>query len=255
MLPNPPQRFAGRVESYRRFRPRYPAEIANLLRRECGLRDESVVVDVAAGTGLLTEICLAAGLRIIAIEPNSEMRAVCAELERSYPKLRCAAGTAEDTGLPAHSAELITVAQAMHWFNLERARSEFQRVLKSGGWCAVVYNNRRVGGDPFHDAYEELLLEFGTDYLSVQQQHVSDERLSKFFAPAEMKRAVFANSQALTLEGFEGRVFSSSYIPRPGHANYPRMQAELQRLFDRHQENGLVTIRYDCVVSYGKLGA
>jgi ubiquinone/menaquinone biosynthesis C-methylase UbiE len=255
MLPNAPGRFAGRVESYRRFRPRYPAEIVESLRRDCELCEDASVVDVAAGTGLLTEIFLAAGFQVTAVEPNAEMRAACAELEGSYPRLRCVSGTAENTALPVNSAHLITVAQAMHWFDLERARNEFQRVLKPGGWCAIVYNNRRMGGDSFHEAYEKVLCEFGIDYVSVQQQHVGDERLAKFFAPAEMKRAVFTNSQALTLEGFEGRLLSSSYIPRPGEEIFPEMQAELKRIFDQYQQRGEVTIRYDCVVSYGRLGS
>lgn len=174
MLPNPPERFTGRVESYRRYRPRYPAALVEGLRRECGLRSDAAVVDVAAGTGLLTEVLLAAGFRVTAVEPNPEMREACTELELYSTKLRCVAGTAEDTGLAERSADLITVAQAMHWFDLERARAEFKRILKPEGWCAVIYNHRRMGGDAFHDAYEEFLRKFGVDYVSVQQQHVGN---------------------------------------------------------------------------------
>lgn len=254
MLPNPPERFTGRVESYRRFRPRYPAQIVELLRQECGLRSDAVIVDVAAGTGLLTEVFLAAGFQVTAVEPNAEMRAACSELEQSSTKLRCIAGTAEDTGLPRQSADLITVAQAMHWFDLERARAEFKRILKPDGWCAVIYNHRQMGGDAFHDAYEELLRKFGVDYASVQQQHVDKARLAGFFAPAEMKRATFANSQTLTREGFEGRIFSSSYIPRPGQERFDAMQAEIGRIFEEHQTKSQVTMGYECEVCYGQLG-
>lgn len=255
MLPNPPERFTGRVESYRLGRPRYPDEVVDLLRRECELHDDAMVVDIAAGTGLLSEIFLAAGFAVTAVEPNAEMRAACSELGRNYPNLRCVAGTAENTGLEEQSADLITVAQAMHWFDLERTRVEFARILKPGGCCAVVYNNRHPGGDAFHDAFEKFLPKFGIDYESVKKQHVSRERLEKFFAPAVMKCAVFANSQALTQEAFEGRVLSSSYMPRPGHERHDEMNAELQRLFDEHQSGGAVTIGYDCVVCYGRLGA
>lgn len=253
MLPNPPERFTGRVESYRRYRPRYPAEIAGLLRRDCGLQDGAAVVDVAAGTGLLSEIFLAAGFVVTAVEPNAEMRAACSELKRSYPELRVLEGTAEETGLAGSAADLITVAQAMHWFDLERTRREFARILKPGGYCAVIYNNRHAGGDAFHEACERFLLKFGVDYESVKKQHVGRKRLAQFFAPAEMKCAVFANSQALTREGFEGRILSSSYIPRPGDRRFGEMQAELQKLFEEHESGGLVTIRHECVVCYGRL--
>lgn len=254
MLANPPERFSGRVESYRRYRPRYPAEIVDVLIRECGLSQNAAVVDVAAGTGLLSEIFLAAGFDVTAIEPNAEMRAACVELRQSYPKLQCIPGTAEETGLPSRSADGITVAQAMHWFDLERTGAEFRRVLKPGGWCAVIYNHRRMGGDAFHDAYEELLRKFGVDYVSVQQQHVGHERLAEYFTPGEMKRRTFSNSQKLTREGFEGRIVSSSYVPRPGQVRFGEMRANIERIFDTHQSGGSVTLEYECEMCYGQLG-
>ncbi|HEV2325357.1 MAG TPA: class I SAM-dependent methyltransferase [Terracidiphilus sp.] len=253
LLPNPAERFTGRVESYRVGRPRYPAEIVELLRRECRLREGAAVVDVAAGTGLLAEVFLAAGFVVTAVEPNAEMRAACSELSRSFPRIRCIDGRAEDTGLAEGSADLVTVGQAMHWFDLERTRAEFARILKRGGCCAVIYNNRRMIGDAFATAYERFLLEFSVDYEPVKKQHVGKKRLEHFFAPAKMNCAVFANSQALTRERFEGRVFSSSYIPRPGHERFGAMQAEMQKLFDTYESGGAVTIEYDCVVCYGRL--
>ena len=252
MLPNPSGRFTGRVESYRQYRPRYPAGLVDLLRSECGLSSDAAVVDVAAGTGLLTEIFLAAGCTVTAIEPNAEMRSACSELQQTYPAFRCVDGTAEDTGLPDRSAHLITVAQAMHWFDLERTHAEFARILEPGGWCAVIYNNRHESGDAFHDACEQFLLEFGIDYSLVKRQHMGRKRLAQFFAPAPMKYAVFPNSQALTQEGFEGRILSSSYIPRPGHERFRQMHSELRRLFEKHQSGGIVTVEYDCAVCYGQ---
>ncbi len=253
MLPDPPERFTGRVESYRQYRPRYPAEIAELLERKCGLSRDSRLVDVAAGTGLLTEVLLGAGFQVTAVEPNAEMRAACSELEASYPALRCVAGKAEDTGLPDSSADLITVAQAMHWFDLERTRAEFVRILKAGGWCAVIYNHRHTSCNAFHSAYGRLLEEFGIDYSSVQRQHMNQERMAEFFAPAEMRCATFPNSQALGLEALEGRIRSSSYIPRPGHERFGEMQAEIRRLFEENESGGVVTIKYECAVCYGQI--
>lgn len=253
MLTNPAERFTGRVESYRRYRPGYPAETVDVLRRECGLGNNAAVVDVAAGTGLLTEIFLAAGFAVTAVEPNAEMRAACAELTAEYPTLRIVEGTAEATGLAEGSADLITVAQAMHWFDLERTRAEFARVLRPGGWCAVIYNDRKMGGDPFHDGYELLLQEHGVDYMSVKQQHVGRKRLAEFFAPQAMRTAVFPNAQELTREGLEGRVLSSSYIPQPGHPRFAEAMAATERLFAENEREGAVRMEYECVVGYGRL--
>lgn len=268
MLPNPTNRFTGRVESYRRYRPGYPPAIVDLLRRECRLSPNATIADVAAGTGLLTEIFLAAGFTVTAIEPNDEMRAACAELEGTYPDLRCVAGSAESTGLPDHSIDLITVAQAMHWFDLGRTRAEFARILRlselarrgprqerRGGWCAVLYNNRRLSGDAFHDAYEQFLLDYGIDYKAVKEQHVGRKRLAQFFAPSPMKCESLINAQPLTLDALKGRVLSSSYIPQPGHLRFPDMQAALEKLFADHAQNGAVTMIHDCMICWGELTA
>jgi hypothetical protein len=163
-------------------------------------------------------------------------------------------GTAEATGLPSHSFDLITVGQALHWFDLSRARTEFVRILRRGGWCAVVYNERRLSGDGFHDEYEKLLREFGIDYVTVQRQHLTPERIRGFFVPAEMRHAVFPNVQLLTLKGLEGRVVSSSYMPKAGHARYAAMRVGIADLFEKFQENGRVRLEYECAVYYGRLG-
>jgi ubiquinone/menaquinone biosynthesis C-methylase UbiE len=253
VISNPTERFSGRVESYRRSRPGYPAEVVETLQRECGLQSDAEVADIAAGTGLLTEVLLAAGFAVTAVEPNAEMRGACATLQAQYPKLRCVAGTAEATGLPDASVDLITVAQAMHWFDLERAKAEFARVLKPGGWCAVLYNNRRLTGDAFHDEYEALLREFGVDYMAVKGQHMGRKRLAAFFAPEPMSCASFENAQSFDYAGLEGRILSSSYMPQPGQARFEAMQEAARRLFAETQRDGQVTMVHDCVVCFARL--
>ena len=246
-------RFTTRVESYRKFRPGYPAAVVDLLARECALSAEDTVADVAAGTGILTEPFLAAGYPVVAVEPNAAMREACAALEATYPKLRCIEGSAEETGLADDSAALITVAQAMHWFDLERTRREFVRVLKPGGCCAVIYNHRRMEGDAFHDGYEQILREFGSDYAAVQGKHLGPETIAGFFAPSPMQSASFANYQDFTLEGLMGRVLSSSYMPQPGDERYSEMEAAVGDLFVQHQRDGLVRMEYETVVCLGRL--
>jgi ubiquinone/menaquinone biosynthesis C-methylase UbiE len=246
------------VESYRQFRPGYPDAVVALLEAECGLTAASTIADVAAGTGLIAEVFLQHGYGVVAVEPNEEpneeMRAACKTLVEHYPSLRCVGGTAEATGLPSHSFALVTVGQALHWFDLERARAEFSRVLQTDGWCAVIYNERRLGGDGFHDGYEKLLREFGIDYEVVQRQHLAANQMQGFFAPSVMRRAVFPNAQLLTLEALMGRIVSSSYMPKPGHARYAAMLDAIADLFETYQENGLVRMGYTCAVSYGRLG-
>jgi SAM-dependent methyltransferase len=253
MIPNPTERFTGRVESYRRFRPGYPSAVVDVLRRACGLTSDSLIADIAAGTGRLTEIFLAASFRVTAVEPNTEMRAACDRMTQDFPRLRVTEGTAEATGLPDHSISLITVAQAMHWFDLEKTRAEFVRILQPGGWCAVLYNNRHPGGDAFHEGYERLLQEFGIDYAAVKRQHMGRRRLAAFFAPSPMESAVLPNHQSFDREALEGRILSSSYMPPPGQPRFEAMRDAIRRLFDQTQTDGHVTMQHDCFVCWGQL--
>ncbi len=253
MLSNPTERFTGRVESYRRFRPGYPRAVVDLLRRECNLAPGSTAADIAAGTGIFTELLLNEGFSVTAVEPNDEMRAACTALDDRFSNLRVVPGTAEHTGLPDASFDLITVAQAMHWFDPVRTRAEFARILKPGGFCAVVYNNRRLAGDPFHDGYERLLLEFGIDYGVVKQQHVGRKRLAAFFAPSPMTCATIPNPQLLTPEELQGRILSSSYMPQPGQPRFEAMRSAVEQLFAGTQSEGRVTMHHDCLVCYGRL--
>ena len=104
-----------------------------------------------------------------------DRRSACATLEPRYPKLKIVAGTAEATALPDHSIDLITVAQAMHWFDLGKTRAEFARILKRGGYCAILYNHRRRSGDAFHDGWEELLINLSLIHICNRRQ---DDRCS-----------------------------------------------------------------------------
>jgi len=248
------ERFTGRVESYRLHRPRYPEAIVDLFANECDLTADKQVADIAAGTGLLSEIFLKRDLSVVAVEPNEEMRSAGSTLVEQFPRLRCVSGTAEATGLDDASVDCVTVGQALHWFDLQRTRQEFVRILRPQGWCAVVYNERRRGGDAFHEGYERILREFGIDYEQVQEQHLASEGIEqRFFAPGHAKRAAFANGQQLSLEALDGRIRSSSYIPKPGHARFDEMQEAIEALFTQNQANGYVQLDYQCIVTYGRL--
>jgi SAM-dependent methyltransferase len=252
------ERFSSRVDAYRQFRPRYPVEVIDLLQQQCGLTRSSIIADVGAGTGMLAELFLEHGNSVSAIEPNHAMRSACEELRSHYPKLTCIDGSAEVTTLPERCADFVTVGQALHWFHLEPARAEFIRILQPGGWCAVIYNERRLGGDGFHDGYERILREFGTDYETVRSQYPQQKKLLEFFDPPgtaspAMQQASYPNAQEFDFKGLLGRILSSSYMPQPGHPRYPAMLHQVEELFSRCQKDGHVQLDYDCVVTYGKL--
>ena len=121
------------MAEYKKYRMRYPTSVVAVLRERCGLRPADLIADVGAGTGMLSELFLETGNRVIAIEPNAEMRQACEGLVARYPKLRIVNATAEATSLEEASVDLVTVGRAFHWFDRERTLAEFKRILKPGG--------------------------------------------------------------------------------------------------------------------------
>ncbi len=130
---DPTRRFRGRAELYARHRPGYPGEVVTLLEDECGLRAGSVVADLGSGTGILAAMLLARGCRVFGVEPNADMRAEGARALAAQEGFVSVDGRAEATTLPDASVDLVTAAQAFHWFDRPRARAEFARILKPGG--------------------------------------------------------------------------------------------------------------------------
>jgi SAM-dependent methyltransferase len=163
-------------------------------------------------------------------------------------------GTAEITGLPAQSVALVTVGQALHWFDRARARAEFARILRPGGWCLVAFNNRPQSGSSFHCAYEQILQRYGTDYAAVASRYLEEAQLRAFFAPGAMASVTLMNVQAMDLEALIGRIVSSSYMPQADHPRYPAMIADVGRMFAAHATEGRVSMEYECVLSFGRLG-
>jgi|SRR6266849_7450393 len=247
------RRFSSRVESYVRYRPGYPPQIVDLLKSECGLTAESIIADIASGTGLLTRIFLTNGNHVFGVEPNPEMRQAGERLLADYPNFTSLNGTAEATTLGDHSVDFVTAGQAAHWFDRDQARREFARILKPRGWCVLIWNDRRTDSS-FLQSYEKLLLTYGTDYNEVRRVD-SAMSIDAFFAPSTFKAQFFETLQEFDYAGLEGRLLSSSYTPQAGHPNYEPLLRELRDLFDAHQKNGLVTLHYNTRVYYGRLEA
>lgn len=246
-------RFVGRVEDYRRFRPRYPKRILELLKRDADLTSGSEIADIAAGTGLFTELFLEHGNTVTAVEPNDEMREACRRLLARYPRLGLVNGTAESTGLPTQSFDFLTVAQAFHWFDVDSCRREFMRVLRPGGWCVIVFNQRRVSGDAFHNGFEEITRRHNIDYSRVSERYPDESLLRQFFAPNKMHFHTLKNNQLLTREGLLGRTLSSSFMPKSDHPGFSALQTDLDKLFRASEIDGVVQLDYSCGISYGQL--
>lgn len=244
MVTDATTRFTDRVDDYVRWRPGYPAELVSVVQEVTGCVPPASIADVGSGTGISTHLWLDAGYHVTGVEPNAEMRRA-AELQfAANPQFRSQSGTAEATGLASASVDLIFAAQAFHWFDRPRTRREFARILRPGGWVALVWNSRRLAGTPFLSGYEQLLLEFGTDYASVRHERIDTAALAEFFGGPWITRT-FTNHQALNREAMLGRLRSTSYAPGVTHPRHAAMLAAAGTLFETHAVEGVVMLEYD----------
>ena len=244
-------RFSDRVEDYIRYRPHYPKELIPLLRTEVGLDSSWIVADVGSGTGISAELFLENGNVVIGVEPNLEMRRAAERSRAPFPGFKSLDGTAEATGLPAQSVDLVIAGQAFHWFDPARARAEFERILRTQGWTVLFWNSRRTDSSPFLKEYEELLLRHGTDYQQVRHDRARAGLPENFFR-GNCRRRTLANEQVLDFEGLRGRLLSSSYTPAEGDPAREKMVENLEAIFRKYAQNGSVKMEYDTELWIGR---
>ena len=247
------QRFSNRADDYARYRPGYPPGLLDLLRNWCGLKPQHIVADIGSGTGLLSKLFLENGNYVYGVEPNKEMRAAGEAYLRSFPTFSSIEGSAEATTLPPESVDFVTAAQSFHWFKPLLTRREFQRILKMHGRAVIVWNERLLDSTAFLRDYEALLRRHGTDYARVNESYPRAEQMLEFFGANEFTSHSLANAQEFDFEGLSGRLRSSSYAPAPGAANFEVMMEQLRRIFDLHQQNGVVRMEYRTHIYAGKL--
>jgi SAM-dependent methyltransferase len=251
---NPTGRFTGRAHVYRRYRSRYPREIIPLLQDKCGLTPESIVADIGAGTGMLAELFLENGNAVYAVEPNADMRDACEELTAQYPRLTCIDGTAEETRLPDDSIDLIAVGRAFHWFDHDKCRPEFLRILRPGGWVILAgLGPRRAKDEPVQRDYQEILNRHGIDYARLYSRYNVKEAVRRFFDGSAIQEAEFPGFEELNYEELEGHTLSLSVTPKPDHPGFPAMQEALKKYFDKYQRDGKLRLPTNCHIYMAQL--
>ncbi len=211
-------------------------------------KGDALLVDVGCGTGISTRQFAAHGVDTIGVEPNDAMRAR-AEAEPESATTRYVKGTAEATGLPDGCATAVLAAQAFHWFDAPAALREFHRLLRPGGWVALMWNERDER-DACTAAYGEVMRS-GPDAAAVEGRRRAGEVLLHTPLFIEGHKVVFHHEQALDEEGLLGRAFSASYAPREPQAAEV-FAVKLREVFARYQRERRVVLCYETTVYFGK---
>lgn len=245
------RRFTKRADFYSRYRPGYPGKIISLLERETGFNQEAILADIGSGTGLLTKLFLKNGNKVFAVEPNDRMRSHAEDDLSSFKNFISVKGTAERTNLQKNSVDLITVGQALHWFDREKAVNEFSRILKPGGRLCVVYNEWKRAGRFMH-GYETVIKRNRRNRASVP--NLRPKYMARFFKDGKCARFSLPNEQVVGYSGLLGRFLSASYMPTPGEGErYVRLEKDARELFDSYSSGGRVKLRYHTNIFIGEV--
>ncbi|MBP3904431.1 MULTISPECIES: class I SAM-dependent methyltransferase [Turicibacter] len=244
--------FNKKAKDYANGRPSYPVEVLNKL-IDLGVKETSTIADIGAGTGLLTNMLCELGCHVYAIEPNDEMLNECKKYCASQTKLKCVCASAEKTTLEENSVDVITVAQAFHWFDKEQCRIEFKRILKENGYVVTVWNSLEEDS-AFIKEYVEIIHRYEIKMTAGNLYFNPDEEKLKFLGQ-DFVKAYFDNYQTATLEALISNVSSISYMPSKSDDRYTEMVEELTHLFNKYQQNGTVTFHYKTEVCIGQFAS
>lgn len=248
-------RFSARAALYARYRPDYPAALFDYLTAQAGLGPGCTVADIGAGTGIFTRHLSERGATVHLVEPNADMRAHAVEALGQRGNVSFHATPAEATGLPDHSLDLITAAQAAHWFEPAGIHVEWRRILRPGGRVALVWN-RAPDDDPYYAAYQSRValrfhLRDDARHGFRRSSHIEDvTRLFGYLAPT----ITFANPRRVDRETYVGAAFSGSYAPPKGHPNHEPMHDAVNAVFDEFADgDGLLTFSFETLLVLGHL--
>lgn len=233
------ERFTKPANDYSRYRPDYPPALIDWLASQ--MPPGARVVDLGAGTGIVTRLFRARGLDVLGVEPNAAMRQ---KAEAEDPGGRYLDGTAERIPVEDGGADAVVVGQAFHWFDVDGALCELARVIAPGGWIAAFWNVRDRR-DSACQAYQAALDRFCPRYASLRHAEETLADLSAHPRARVLGAFETPHAQRLDWPGFWGRVCSSSYVAHDV-ADRSGLERAMRAIFDRYAEEGELCLRYVC---------
>jgi SAM-dependent methyltransferase len=232
--------FDAWADEYDRFRPGYPEDVFDTIADRLSLPERPLVVDLGAGTGRASLAMAERGWRVTAVEPGRPMLDLLrARASDDGLLVATVQANAEATGLDPASADLVTAAQAFHWFDKSHAMTEMARIVKPGGGVALFWNVRDKERSPFLAEYEQLLRGHAasTDSGRYEWEGPDATRNALLGSSAfEDPELVHLHQEVhMTGEQFIGMAFTASYV-RVGKTpdEQDRFRLELAALLGRH---------------------
>ena len=244
------QNFSGKADDYSVGRPAYAETFLDYLYENAGLSAASVIADVGSGTGKFSAQMLLRGSTVFGVEPNADMRCTAEKELGGCARFCSVNGTAETTGLEAHSVDFVTVAQAFHWFEVEPFYAECQRILKPGGKVILIWN-RRDASAAVNQAWHKVCATFCPGFTGFNGGVRNDEARIRQFFRNRYESVCFDAPLVYSKAQFESRCLSSSYSLTREDAGFPAYLAALSDLFDRYATDGVLSVPNQTVAYVG----
>lgn len=240
--------YSSKAESYARYRWHYAPAAVDALCEIAGLNAASRVSDIGAGTGILTRCLAGRAGYVLGVEPDLQMLRA-AQMPADHA-CGLAAGCAEALPLANGWADVLTAAQAVHWFQPLPARAEFTRVLRPGGWLALL-RNRSIDSEQDQALAGLSRPEYGYRAVSASQPALNVP--SEFwFGAGAVQRHTFAFSFRQSWEGYLGALCSASYMPEEEDPLFPRLEQAAWAVFERFAVDGQVEVRGETELLIGQ---
>jgi SAM-dependent methyltransferase len=244
----PGEVFTSKAEKYARFRWSYAPQAIQAIFDITALGAGDVVADIGAGTGILTRALAGKAGQVYAIEPNPQMRRLAAQALEGFPECVLVDGRAETTTLLDHSVDLITAAQAVHWFEPEAARLEFYRILKKGGWIAFCRNNGT--DEELGQALQAIFPpELDTGHLMIGKRRPK----TYYFCGDDYRKYHFPFSTRVSRDAFLGSLLSASSAPDDGSEFYSDFVSSALEVFERFSKDGLIELHAATELHIGQI--
>ena len=238
------EKFTGKADVYDKFRPSYPDKLIDWLYEKTGAKS---VADIGAGTGIFTQCLSSKPWKITAVEPNPDMLEILFQNIGKGSALEIVNASAENTGIPAGTIDLVTAAQAFHWFDKEKFKAECQRIFSEKGRLAVAWNNHAPS-----DIMSERNRIFDK-YCGMSNSvagGVTQVDLKVYFSRMEVLH--LENNMNMNEEQFIGYSLSHSYSIKADNANYEKFVDELKNVFMKFNHNGIVEIPQETECYFGQ---
>ena len=245
-------KFSGKADHYKNARSAYADELLDLLYSRLGFTAKSRIADVGSGTGIFSEQLLKRGSKVFCVEPNADMRKASEAQLGDCAGFVSVDGNDENTTLPDSSVDIVTVAQALHWFKTDEFRRECKRILTPNGTVVIVYNYRR--DDLLNQKLNAVIarrcpksaISSGPTFIEANTKKID----ALFYGKYDFYRA--ANPIFMDKTKFIDYWLSRSYAPRKGDAEYEPFLCDIIEIFTEYANGDLITLNQDTVAYIGK---